>query len=271
MRMLSIIFFFVATALSGSVISQVWMVPNRGQWDDRILYNVELSSGNMFVEKTGFTFSFSNLKQVLHHPHESSESDHENESMRGHVVRSTFMGASNTGSIKESDSSDFYSNYLIGNDPARWQSGIRSVLNVEMTELYPGIQMLLNGEESQLEYAFTLSPGAEPAQIKQLIEGHDKLWVDDQGLLHIEHSFGEIVQSAPVAWTEKEGRKRAVNCRFALNGSVLSFELGEYDSSAKLIIDPSLTFSTFTGSTVDNWGFTAAPDPSAGWRGRWWS
>ena len=27
-----------------------------------------------------------------------------------------------------------------------------------------------------------------------------------------------------------------------------------------MVIDPTLTFSTFTGSTSDNWGFTAAPD-----------
>ncbi len=36
-----------------------------------------------------------------------------------------------------------------------------------------------------------------------------------------------------------------------------------YDSTETLVIDPELTFSSFTGSTIDNWGFTAAPDQDA--------
>ena len=33
-----------------------------------------------------------------------------------------------------------------------------------------------------------------------------------------------------------------------------------YDVSKSIFIDPGLTFSTFSGSTTDNWGFTATPD-----------
>ncbi len=34
-----------------------------------------------------------------------------------------------------------------------------------------------------------------------------------------------------------------------------------YSSKETLVIDPSLIFSTFTGSTADNWGYTATPGP----------
>ncbi|MBL7897970.1 MAG: hypothetical protein JNJ99_05510, partial [Crocinitomicaceae bacterium] len=33
-----------------------------------------------------------------------------------------------------------------------------------------------------------------------------------------------------------------------------------YDQNFDLVIDPNLTFSSFTGSTADNWGMTACPD-----------
>src|SRR5699024_10006966 len=47
---------------------------------------------------------------------------------------------------------------------------------------------------------------------------------------------------------------------FKLKGNTLSFSFPDgYDSSKTLIIDPDLVFSTFTGSTADNWGFTATP------------
>ena len=35
----------------------------------------------------------------------------------------------------------------------------------------------------------------------------------------------------------------------------------DYDPSSTLIIDPSLVFCSFTGSTADNWGFTATYGP----------
>ena len=49
--------------------------------------------------------------------------------------------------------------------------------------------------------------------------------------------------------------------QYQINNNIISFSFPEgYDSSKQLYIDPSLTFSTFSGSTTDNWGFTATPD-----------
>ncbi|MFN0204186.1 MAG: SBBP repeat-containing protein, partial [Bacteroidia bacterium] len=46
-----------------------------------------------------------------------------------------------------------------------------------------------------------------------------------------------------------------------LTGDVLSFVFpNDYDHSEALIIDPTVVFSTYTGSTQDNWGFTATYD-----------
>ena len=37
---------------------QVWLHPNRGQWDERISYKVELDNGSFLIEPRGFTFHF---------------------------------------------------------------------------------------------------------------------------------------------------------------------------------------------------------------------
>jgi hypothetical protein len=39
----------------------------------------------------------------------------------------------------------------------------------------------------------------------------------------------------------------------------VTFNVEEYDPKETLIIDPSVIFSTFTGSKADNWGYTATP------------
>jgi hypothetical protein len=50
-------------------------------------------------------------------------------------------------------------------------------------------------------------------------------------------------------------------CNYKLIGNTVTFEFPDgYDSSVDLIIDPVLIFSSLTGSTADNWGFTATYD-----------
>ncbi len=51
MRLLSgILILLVSFATCGQ---DGWMTPNRGQWDDRILYDLELDHGDFFIEKAG--------------------------------------------------------------------------------------------------------------------------------------------------------------------------------------------------------------------------
>jgi gliding motility-associated-like protein len=45
-----------------------------------------------------------------------------------------------------------------------------------------------------------------------------------------------------------------------VTGNVVRFKLGSYIKNTTLIIDPSLIFSTFSGSKSDNWGYTATYD-----------
>ncbi len=54
--------------------------------------------------------------------------------------------------------------------------------------------------------------------------------------------------------------KLRVDCKFKLEGNVLSFDLGKYDESKVLVIDPTLIFSTYSGSTAANFGYTATFD-----------
>lgn len=55
--------------------------------------------------------------------------------------------------------------------------------------------------------------------------------------------------------------KKDISSKYVLNGNYLQFKLNEdYNKNIDLIIDPTLIFSTFTGSTADNWGFTATYD-----------
>lgn len=242
---------------------RVWMHPNRGQWHANIKYKVELAGGEMYLEAQGFTYAFNNSSEVNHRSHEGKGS--EPLALKGHAVRSVFLNANPSAKTEEQDFSDSYRNYFLGNNQDKWKSQIYSTGQVTYKDFYPSIDLKIVGQQQNLEYSFTVAPGKDVSQIKMKIEGATHVSIDQDGNLHTEHPFGEIIESAPTAWTvDANGRKTPVAVKFVLKKKTVSYAFPDgYDKSQTLVIDPTLTFSTFTGSTSDNWGFTAAPDATA--------
>jgi hypothetical protein len=246
----------------------VWLHPNRGQWDERILYKAEAVSGEMYLEKNGFHYFFHNASEIYHQGHGHTSSSHahahsESESeLKGHSIRMNLVGSNSNAPKIESDSSSFYRNYFLGNDRSTWKSSIKSVAQVEYKSIYPGIDFTTKAKNNLFQYSFLIQPNINPALIQFEIQGGDKVYLDKKGNLHIKHSFGEIQHSAPKAWNiDASGNRKALNIQFKLDKNRLTFEFpAGYDSNSSLFIDPDITFSTFTGATSDNWGFTAAPD-----------
>ena len=242
-----------------AVAQDVWMTPNLGQWDDRITYSVDINQGKLYIEKTALTYYLSN---AMAHAHDESKEHETAEKIKVHAIQQTFIGANFNAKITSKDSSKHYANYFIGNDPTKWKSKIHSVSNVKLSEFYPNIDLIYSTKNGTLSYNFEINNGGDPSKIQFKINGADKFHIAENGALIIGHTFGEIIQSAPKAWTINEnGKRNEVAISFGISEGSFFFNFPEgYDKSRTLFIDPSLTFSTFTGSTADNWGFTATPD-----------
>src|SRR5204863_5448146 len=45
------------------------------------------------------------------------------------------------------------------------------------------------------------------------------------------------------------GQRVAIDCRYVLRGRTITLDVGRYDSSAALTIDPVLTYATYLGGT----------------------
>lgn len=268
MKYLSFVCFF-AYGIVFSQDNQVWMHPNRGQWHENIKYKVDLQGGEFLIEQNAFTYLFHDAAERRHHhdkKHSENESISNNESVEGkfrqHAIKTTFLGSNTTHLRLEDNKSSFYRNYFLGNDQSKWKSDVFSFSKVKYPDFYPNIDLILDGKSNELEYSFLVSANANPEVINFQIEGADKVYLDKNGNLIFEHSFGKIIESKPIAWNvDANGIKTMVPVNFKLHKNNLSFEFPNgYNKSQKLIIDPSITFSSYTGSTDDNWGCTATPD-----------
>jgi FOG: PKD repeat len=91
-------------------------------------------------------------------------------------------------------------------------------------------------------------------------KGINKISLVNNRLL-LNTDFGDMMEETPYGYQFINGEKKEVRCKYVLKGNKISFELGkDYNPNYDLIIDPVLIFSSLTGSTADNWGFTATYD-----------
>lgn len=249
--------------------SQASFSENKGQWDDNILYQLRFNNGKLFLEKNAFTFAFVDahqLEETLSHPHENGQTV-QDKIMRGesiyfdsHAFRIRFKGANPEPGTQGTSPFSHYENYYLDNDPSKWASNVVVYNGVSYTELYPGIDMNIKGHDQTLKYEFIVQPNAHPNQVVMEFEGVDNLYLKD-GQLHYQTSVTHIYETAPYAYQVIDGQKRQVACEFVLRKDEVSFSFPNgYDRNYPLVIDPTLIFSSYTGSTTDNWGYTATYD-----------
>lgn len=240
---------------------------NKNQWDPRVLYKLDLSEGAMFLEKNCFTFLFKDMaaiKKLLDFKHVSHEKwvqlTPADFNVKCHAYKVRFLNASENVKVAASDPCEGYTNYYLGNDNSKWASKARSYNSVEYLGLYEKTDVKIYENNFQLKYDIILHPGADLDKIQFQYEGAEKVYLE-KGNLIIKTSVNRISELSPLAYQNKNGVRVSVPCKFKLNGNILSFSFPQgYDKTTDLVIDPILVFSTYTGSVVDNWGFTATFD-----------
>ncbi len=139
-------------------------------------------------------------------------------------------------------------NYLIGNDPHAWHTGIPIYSRVRSAQVYPGVDLVFHGDERQLEYDFIVSPGADPNRMALRITGAKQIELNQSGDLVLHTSSSQVLMHKPVIYQPVGAERRPVEGAFALraNGDV-GFQLAAYDRSQPLVIDPKITYATFLG------------------------
>lgn len=228
---------------------------NKGQWPTPVLYRTLIPGGALFVERNTLTYSLHRGGPVAHHGHDAAEAV---EPFRAHAYRVHFEGASPAQGLGL-QALPHYENFFLGSDPAHWGTRCSVFGEVRLEGLYPGIALRIDGANG-LKYDLLVAPGADPAAIDMRFEGPDGLELRD-GRLVVHTSAGDVVEEAPVAYQETATGRRAVPCHYRLHEGHVTFALPKgYDRSLPLVIDPVLSFSTYSGSAGDNFGFTASYD-----------
>ena len=153
--------------------------------------------------------------------------------------------------------------YFLGSDPSAWRTHVPSFSRVAYAGILDGIDLAFRGDGGRLEYDFVVSPGGRPETIAFDVEGADALEITDSGDLRV-HAAGEVlVQSRPRVFQSTPDGEVPVQGRYRIAGDRrVAFEVGPYDHTRGLTIDPVLADSTYFGGAGSDRGNGIAVDAS---------
>src|SRR6266704_3638619 len=162
----------------------------------------------------------------------------------------TLLGANPQSRVVGLDQLPGTVNYFVGNDPSQWRSAIPTFAKVKCHQVYPGVDLVYYGNQRQVEYDFLVGAHADPARIAIAFAGAERLELDEKGDLIAQLAGGTVRWHKPVAYQQAEAGRQEVAAKFVLNNrQEVGFELGAYDASRPLIIDPQLVYATYLGGS----------------------
>jgi len=220
--------------------------PNQGQAnldpaDPRAKFLARGPGYSLLLGKDGAMLSLTSISP--------SKRDAAKPALRSEWLQMKLAGADPNVRLTAADPLPGKSNYMLGNDPAKWRQGIPQFARVSYENVYPGINLVFYGNQGALEYDFQVEPGSDPSRAELEFDGAKGLELQD-GALVVKGEGGSVRFNAPRVYQEIAGRQQPVEGGFVLRGARRAgFAIGTYDHSRELVIDPFLSFSTYFGGS----------------------
>src|SRR5271155_3337448 len=164
------------------------------------------------------------------------------------VLRMELLGANSAPEFQGLQELPGKVNYLIGKDEAAWHTNVALFSEVQVAKVYPGVNLLFHGDQRKLEYDFVVAPGADAGRIGFKIRGAKKIEIAANGDLILHTADSEFEMRKPLIYQGEGSGRSEVRGKFVLSAkNQVRFELGPYDHSEKLVIDPAIDYATFLG------------------------
>ncbi|MDK9700292.1 MAG: hypothetical protein OEM52_09125 [bacterium] len=253
-------------------------IENRGQWDEQVLFRLELNRVVWFLERDGLTLVSLQksippaLPERVTDPiaRKLFEDFLDTAQIRYHALKFQFHNSSTSGqprpiepvpqnAIETRGAQEWRTNFLVGNDPKKWGTDCQSYTSVLYREVWKGIDIEWYTKDGQLEFDFIVRPGADPEQIGIECTGltDGAIMTTEGGALVIPTSLGSVRAILPAVYqTDQYDNRRELSTHWQITGNryLTIASPKQYEPDEELRIDP-LVFCTFTypDSAINYW------------------
>lgn len=262
------LFFLIYSAVGHTqVFSQLKFIENKNQWPSTVDFAARIPGGRLTLSPASFSVYLIDQhaleQQHLQGQHSVSEADgsysNDNLDVHGYYIQLNFLNANFSIKPEASGKSKEYYNFFLGADSSTWGSRAHAYEEITYPSVYAGIDLQISSKGNDLKYDLVVAAEADPSVINIEYCGADDIVIDNGDLL-VKTSLGTIVEKKPYSYQIVDGVKREVESEYILSTNRIAFHFPNgYDPCYELVIDPLLIFSTFSGSSADNWGSTATP------------
>jgi len=239
----------------------VSFIENKGQWPSLTYFHARTQGVSFDLKQGYFSYTFLDQRQLAHAGSNSSADEiQSNKKFRldGYVLKASYVGFNQLSVPIAFGLQPQYYNYFTG-DQSSWRSHVQAYDGMIYHSFYPGIDLKIYSEGQNLKYDFMVAAGADPSKISWHYTGAESIYIEN-GDLVVKTPLAEVVEKKPLVYQWIGDRKVYIKAEYQLTDQNISFKIiDSYDSCYPLVIDPLLIFSTYSGSTADNWGSTATP------------
>jgi len=205
---------------------------NQGQWDSSVRYRARAGALNLSLTQSGPVVALAGAPRI----------------------EIALPGSNPAPVIEGLDPLAARTDYFIGSRQD-WHTGIANYGRVRYRGVYPGVDVVYYGSQNRLEYDFVLDPGADPSAIRLEFRGAGSLRITPAGDLAVETAAGTLIQQRPAIYQEDPATaaRHLVSGRYVLlAANTVGVRLDRYDRKRKLVIDPSILYSTYMGGTASD-------------------
>jgi hypothetical protein len=218
--------------LKQSLDQPPFFTENKGQWDSPVYFVANVPFGQIGLGQGAIYY-------------------HQIDKDSGNVVKISFAGANQC--IPEGlDPLPGYYNYFSGSDSKKWITDVKNYRQIIYRDIYSGIDLYYAFQDRNPKYEFHVRPNADSSLIQMRVEGGNLQANGTDHSLEISTSLGLIKDQNLKVFTSTS--QKIVRACFKTKLNVFCFQVGDYNRSEELIIDPIL-YSSFLGGASNDYTF----------------
>ncbi len=239
---------------------------NKGQYDGRNWQSTNQIKYALSQQDGWFTF-FSNkgithrIERLVRNPKKKKGEGDANNNLPSRIhlsefVNISFVGANNNVKIIAEEKTNHYYSYAVKDlktNDVNNVNNVKGYKKITYKNIYNNIDIEYTlHPDGGIKYNVILHPGANPNEIKMKYETFHTNHLDEKidiklnsqtGQLEINTASTKIIEHKPLTFYQNS--KTVIQSEYVFSNNILTFNLGNYDNSQKVVIDPWVVTPNF--------------------------